>query len=110
MSSVAGEPHDVPTFKEIGEPERGYALRVTTTTAQTMPAPEGTVGEFRSINEVEVTELSTAALDPALFEIPAGFKLVEMIRQDPTPPLIIRWKQQYDRFLYRARGRRRNRA
>jgi len=39
--------------------------------------------------ETEVTEFSTTAIDPALFEIPSGFKLVERIRQEPVPPLVI---------------------
>jgi hypothetical protein len=49
---------------------------------------------------MEITRLSTEEIDPALFEVPKGFQLVEQIRQEPKSPLAIRLKQLYDR----ARG------
>jgi hypothetical protein len=52
-----------------------------------------------------VTHLSTVAIDPALFEVPAQFSLVEQIRQEPVPPLVIRLKQTYQRLKQRARAR-----
>jgi hypothetical protein len=84
-----GEQPDRPTFKNIGEPERGYAVLSRST-------------EVGSVVELEVTELSTAALDPALFDVPAGFSHVEQIRQEPVPPLVIRLKQACERFTRRA--------
>jgi hypothetical protein len=74
-----GEPPERPTFRDIGDPERGYPVLRRTT-------------EGASVLELEVTELSTGALDPALFEVPADFLRVEQIRQEPIPPLIIRLK------------------
>jgi hypothetical protein len=53
--------------------------------------------------ELEVTHLSTVAMDPALFEVPAHFSLVERIRQEPVPPLVIRFKQAYERLTHSAR-------
>jgi hypothetical protein len=81
---------DRPTFKDIGEPERGYALLIRSTQGE-------------SVLELEVTHLSTVAIDPALFEVPANFSLVERIRQDAVPPLVIRLKQAYERLKHRAR-------
>jgi hypothetical protein len=75
----------VPIFKDIGEPERGYALLSRSTT-------DG------NVFEVEVTHLSTAAIDPSLFDVPPNFSLVEWIRQEPVPPLVIRAKLMFDRF------------
>jgi len=48
-----------------------------------------------------VTHLSTAEIDPTLFEVPAGFSLVEQIRQDRVPLLVIRLKHAYERFRHR---------
>jgi len=79
-----------PTFKDIGVPERGFVV-----ISRTMSGG--------SALELEVTQLSTAAIDPALFDVPANFSLVEQIRQEPVPPLVIRMKQAYERLTRRAR-------
>jgi hypothetical protein len=84
-----GDQPDSPTFKDIGEPERGYAVVSRST-------------QGGSVLELEVTHLSTVAIDPALFEVPANFSLVERIRQEPIPPLVIRLKQAYERLKHRA--------
>jgi hypothetical protein len=85
-----GDQPDRPTFKDIGEPERGYAVLSRST-------------QGGSVLELELTHLSTVAIDPALFEVPANFSLVEQIRQEPAPPFVIRLKQVYERLKYRAR-------
>lgn len=85
-----GDQPDTPTFRDIGEPERGYAILGRST-------------QGGSVLELEVTHLSTVAIDPALFEVPANFSLVEQIRQEPVPPLVIRLKQAYERLKHRAR-------
>jgi hypothetical protein len=87
-----GDQPDTPTFKDIGEPERGYVIFSRST-------------QDGCVLELEVTDLSTVAIDPAVFEIPADFSLVEQIRQDPVPPLLIRFKQAYDRLKQRAQRR-----
>jgi hypothetical protein len=53
------------------------------------------------VAELEVTDLSTVAIDPAVFVVPANFSLATWIRQEPVPPLVIRVKQAYDRFKRR---------
>lgn len=87
------QPDVVPMFKDIGEPERGYALISRSTT-----------GGF--VDELEVTHLSTAAIDPSVFEVPARFRLVEQIRQEPVPPLVVRVYDAYNRLKRRALRRR----
>jgi hypothetical protein len=99
-----GEEGDVPTFKDVGEPERGFVVASKGTSSGTITSPDGSTRQHVSTWETEVTELSTAAIDPELFEIPSGFKLVERIRQEPVPPLVIRVKQVYER-LTRRRSR-----
>jgi hypothetical protein len=87
---INGDPPPIPVFENIGKPEHGYAVYLRTTDSD-------------SVMEMEVTELSTDPLDPSLFEVPAGFRQVEMIRQEPTPPLVIRLKQVYDRVTRHMR-------
>jgi hypothetical protein len=96
-----GEEGDVPTFKDVGEPERGFVVASKGTSSATITLPDGSTRQYVSICETEVTELSTAAIDPALFEIPSGFRLVEQVRQEPVPPLVIRVKQVYERLVRR---------
>jgi len=98
---LQGEEGDVPTFKDVGEQERGFVVVSKRTSSETFTPPNGSTRQHVSTWETEVTELSTAAIDPALFEIPSGFRLVERIRQEPVPPLVIRLKQAYDRLVHR---------
>jgi hypothetical protein len=99
-----GEEGDVPTFKDVGEPERGFVVASKETSSGTITSLDGSTWQHVSTWETEVTELSTGTIDPALFEIPSGFRLVEWIRQDPVPPLIIRLKQVYERLVRRRWG------
>jgi hypothetical protein len=96
-----GEEGDVPTFRDIGEPERGFVVASKQTSSGTITLPDGSTRQHDWIWETEVTELSTAAIDPAIFDIPSGFRLAERIRQEPVPPLVIRLKQAYERFVRR---------
>jgi hypothetical protein len=85
-----GDEPERPELKNIGDPERGFVVISRTTSGG-------------SVLELEVTHLTTVAIDPALFEVPTNFSLVEQIRQEPVPPLVIRLKQTYDRLKRRAR-------
>ena len=97
----AGEKGDVPTFTNVGEPERGYALSRRVTSQHNLTLADGSVTEVTSVLETAVTDLSMAAIEPGTFEIPPGFQLVEAIRQEPKPPLMVRWKRTYDRVARR---------
>jgi hypothetical protein len=87
---MQGDPPARPAFVSIGELERGYPVRLKTTDGD-------------SVSEVDVTELSTVPLHPSLFEVSAGFTRVEMIRQEPVPPFVVRLRQAYDRLARRLR-------
>ncbi len=66
-----------PEFVDIGARETGFAVKeVRTTTSETVPAA-GVRRYSDSINESEVTQFGAMPLDPALFEVPPGFKHVE---------------------------------
>ena len=76
-------PPEKPEFVDIGEPETGFAVQLVTTSKGSYKLPDGTRKEFESKNETLVTELREESLDPALFEIPAGFRHVEHIERNP---------------------------
>jgi hypothetical protein len=88
-----GEQPERPTFQDIGEPERGCVVLSRSTPG----------GSELEVTELEVTHLSTIAIDPVIFEVPTNFSLVERIRQEPVPPLVIRLKQAYERLKRRTR-------
>ncbi len=78
--SVGRQPMEKPEFVRIGEAETGFPMIVTTTSKRPSTLPDGTVSSF----ETRVTEFTEGTLDPALFEIPAGFKRVERIERYPA--------------------------
>ena len=64
--------HPVPTFKDVGTPERGFPLRLRSTARSTSVLPDGTRRTLSHSWTLTVTELTAAPLDPALFEVPAS--------------------------------------
>jgi hypothetical protein len=78
------QPVDRVEFVAVGERETGFALDSVTTTKSTYALPDGTRKQSDVKNEMRVTQLETGPLDPALFEIPAGFKQVEHIERNPA--------------------------
>jgi hypothetical protein len=85
VRTVSGkQPIDRPEFVMIGEPERGFALSSLMTIKSTYTLPDGTTKHSESKAETQVTQFEEGPLDPALFEIPAGFKHVEHIERNPA--------------------------
>jgi len=78
------QPIDKAEFISVGEPETGFALDSVTTTKSTYVLPGGTRKQSDAKHEVRVTQLESSPLDPALFDIPAGFKHVERIERNPA--------------------------
>jgi hypothetical protein len=79
-------PMDKPDFVTIGEPERGFAVQSVTTSKSTYTLPAGARKQSDSKFEMQVTQFEENPLDPALFEIPSGFKHVEHIERNPVAP------------------------
>jgi hypothetical protein len=82
-----GEPPQIPiiSFKSVGEPETGYAVVAKELHRATLSLPDGSKHTREDItNEMRVTALSVTQLDPALFEIPSGFRKVDEIRRTPV--------------------------
>jgi hypothetical protein len=85
LHAVGGnQPMDKPEFVMIGEPERGFALSSLATAKSSYTLPNGTKKQSDSKFETRVIRLNEGPLDPALFEIPPGFKHVEHIERNPA--------------------------
>jgi hypothetical protein len=74
-----------PEFVDIGEPETGFAVQVLSASKNAVLLPDGTHKQTNSKSEMTVTRLELEPLDPTLFEIPPGFKLVQQIERNPKP-------------------------
>lgn len=75
---------DKPEFVTEGKPETGFALQEVVTSDNAYKSADGTpTRHARSKFETAVTELQEGPLDPALFEVPHGFKHVKQIERNP---------------------------
>jgi hypothetical protein len=73
-----------PEFVDIGPRETGFPVKeARTTTSETVPAT-GVRRYSDWVNESEVIEFKEGPLDPALFEVPYGFKRVERNQRSPA--------------------------
>jgi len=75
------QPMEKPEFVTIGERETGFPMELTMTSKPTTPLRDSTISNF----ETRVTRFEEGPLDPALFEIPPGFKPVDHIERNPPP-------------------------
>jgi hypothetical protein len=76
-------PQETPEFVDIGEPETGFALEEIRTSRNSYTSPDGTKSQTEGKDETHV-RLERAVFDPALFEVPAGFKRVSEIQRNPA--------------------------
>jgi hypothetical protein len=89
------QPLDRPEFVTIGVQENGFALESVTTIKSTHKLPDGTLKQSDSKFEMKVTEFEEGPLDPALFEIPPGFKQVDQIERNPPASAFVRPTQGF---------------
>jgi hypothetical protein len=82
-SSGGDRAPDRPKFVDAGKPETGFALELKTTSRSVYTLADGTKKESTSTNERTVTQLEEGPLDPAVFEIPAGFRQVAHVETNP---------------------------
>ncbi len=69
--------------KYVGEPVTGFPVEMKMTNRSTFALADGTKKENTSTNESSITQLEEGPLAPAIFEIPAGFRQVAHIEQNP---------------------------
>jgi hypothetical protein len=65
------------TFRDVGAPERGFPVETKTTSRSTAPPSSGASTDYTFVTYKVVVHLSKEPLDPALFEIPPGFRAAE---------------------------------
>jgi len=68
----------------VGVPVAGFPVEVT---RRSLPDGRGDVPSRLSVFKSDVTELSTAPLDPALFDVPKGFTKVDRLNYQASPSL-----------------------
>lgn len=89
-------------FQISGETAPGFPLYLKMTSGGETPLPDGVSMPFETVHVTEVLEFSEAPLDPALFEVPKGYKLVAEVRGDPPVPFSSRvytWWQRVKGFF-----------
>ncbi len=97
-SSKDGSASDRPKFVDVGKPETGFAVELKTTTHATYAMPDGSKRESTTTSEMAVMQLQEGPLDPALFEIPAGFRQVAHIETSPPADSQTAWVNAWGRF------------
>jgi hypothetical protein len=88
-----------------GVAETGFPVKLTTTTRTSLAQPDGSQKDYTNTFASEVTELSEAPLDPALFEVPAGFKLVSKLNTQPPVSTMVALQMWWERLKRSIRGR-----
>jgi hypothetical protein len=76
------QPREKVEFIPTGEPQTGFALQSVTTSKMTYTMQDGTRKQTDSRTELLVTDLEEGPIDPALFEIPPGFRHVQHIERN----------------------------
>jgi len=79
------QPREKVEFIPTGEAQTGFPVQSVMTSKLTHPMPNGTRKHTDSRTELVVTELREGPLDPALFEIPPGFRHVQRIERNSMP-------------------------
>jgi hypothetical protein len=92
------QPMERPEFATVGEPEKGLALIALTTAKGAYKLSVGTLKRTETKIERRVIEFEEGVLDPALFEIPAGFKQVDRIERNPRAADLAGHQDLWERF------------
>jgi hypothetical protein len=72
-------------FKTVGTVKPGYPVMTTTTMRFNMGADSPSANMPASSSTQEVVDYSTAKLDPALFDVPAGYREVKSMQELGSP-------------------------
>jgi hypothetical protein len=78
-------------FVDKGNAETGLAVERKIRSLRTLKTSNGTKTEIAYTSELRIAEFTVGTLDPALFEIPPGFRKVDDINRYPPLTLADRW-------------------
>ena len=81
--AAVNQPSENLEFIDIGEEETGSPVKQVMVSKDMVHLPDGTTRQTNSKSEMAVTKLQFGPFDPALFEVPVGFKLVQQIERNP---------------------------
>ena len=95
-------PPELPKFVETGKWESGFAVESRMTTRGEYVLPDGTKKENTWTFETAVTVLEEGPLDPAVFEVPAGFREVAHVDTNPPVDWQTAWSNAWVRFKARV--------
>ena len=84
----------------MGMEKPGFPVKLVQTSRSWLPQPDGTSKEYTSRWENEVTELSDAPLDAALFDLPTGFSKVAKIDARPEMPASVAVEYWWNRVVH----------
>lgn len=84
---------EVPEFVDSGESPKGFSVAQTTRITSSLKSPDGSTQQHTSQSEMSVVDFVNGPLDPALFEIPAGFKLVDNVELNPPQQVPSAWER-----------------
>jgi hypothetical protein len=101
MLTAGNAPAERIEIVQNGDAETGFPVEWRISTKSEFTRPDGTKRATTSEDKMKIIEFVEGPLDPALFEVPAGFKKVARI--DANEPgeeqsmLIVAWRQIMDR-------------
>jgi hypothetical protein len=90
-------------FVDNGNAETGFAVERKIRSRSTLTTSDEAKTEIAYTSELKITEFTEGRLDPALFEIPLGFRKVADINRNPPLTLADRWS--YTQAWFRAVAR-----
>ncbi len=99
----AGDCEDNFSFDGPPPSSAGYPLEETTTTKMEEKTAKG-VRTVTRAEKMQVTDFSLAPLDPALFELPTGFKHVDKLNDQPSPPLMYKARMMWESAKRTVKG------
>jgi hypothetical protein len=77
------DPPEIPEFIDVGDEETGFAVEEIRTSQSNYTLPDGTKSQTERKYET-VVRLERGPFNPALFEVPSGFRRVSQINPNPT--------------------------
>jgi hypothetical protein len=84
-------------FVQTGDAETGFPVEWKVTSKSDFTLPDGAKKQTTSKNDMRIVEFVEGPLDPALFEVPAGFRKVAQIDTnqpgDGLSAIKIAWQQ-----------------
>ncbi len=100
--TAANAPQERIEAVQKGDAETGFAVEWKVTAKSEFALPDGTKRETTSRNSLRIMEFAEGPLDPALFEVPAGFRKVARIDSNQPKDELSAVKSAWQRLVVRV--------